>query len=71
MSFEWSETLPISTRRQTNQEPARASGIADAIAYGRTFLANPDLPERFRQDAPLNADNAKTWYSQGPEGYID
>ena len=47
------------------------AGIADAIAFGRTFLANPDLPDRFRTDAPLNNDNMKTWYSQGPEGYID
>ena len=47
------------------------SGIADAIAFGRTFIANPDLPERLRRDAPLNQDDAKTWYSQGPEGYVD
>ena len=47
------------------------SGVADAIAFGRTFLANPDLVERLRTDAPLNADNPRTWYSQGPEGYVD
>ncbi len=47
------------------------AGKADAIAFGRPFIANPDLPERFRQDAPLTADEMKTWYSQGPEGYID
>ncbi len=47
------------------------SGVADAIAFGRTFLANPDLPERLRTGAPLNQDDMKTWYSQGPEGYID
>ncbi|RZM32984.1 MAG: alkene reductase, partial [Sphingomonas sp.] len=46
-------------------------GVADAIAFGRTFLANPDLPERLRVDAPLNESNPRTWYSQGPEGYID
>ena len=44
---------------------------ADAIAFGRTFIANPDLPERFAKGAPLNKDEAKTWYSQGPEGYVD
>lgn len=44
---------------------------ADAIAFGRTFLANPDLVERFRAGAPLNPDAMETWYSQGPEGYID
>ncbi|HVF94829.1 MAG TPA: alkene reductase [Sphingomonas sp.] len=47
------------------------SGVADAIAFGRTFLANPDLPERLRRDAPLNPSNPRTWYSQGPEGYVD
>ena len=47
------------------------SGNADAIAFGRAFLANPDLPERLKHDAPLNPDNPKTWYSRGPEGYTD
>ncbi len=47
------------------------SGVADAIAFGRTFIGNPDLPERLRTGAPLAADNPKTWYSQGAEGYID
>ena len=44
---------------------------ADAIAFGRTFLANPDLPRRFAEGLPLTKDNMATWYSQGPEGYID
>ena len=47
------------------------AGHADAIAFGRTFLANPDLPARIRAGAPLNRDDAKTWYSRGPEGYVD
>ena len=47
------------------------AGEADAIAFGRTFLANPDLPARVAAGAPLNRDDQKTWYSQGPEGYID
>jgi N-ethylmaleimide reductase len=47
------------------------AGTADAIAFGRSFLANPDLPERIAQGLPLNLSDAKTWYSQGPEGYID
>ncbi len=46
-------------------------GEADAIAFGRTFLANPDLPERIRTGAPLTADVTSTWYSQGREGYTD
>ncbi|RKE47522.1 MULTISPECIES: alkene reductase [unclassified Sphingomonas] len=58
----------------TTVEEAQAeldSGNADAITFGRTFIANPDLPERLRTGAPLAQDDAKTWYSQGPEGYID
>jgi 2,4-dienoyl-CoA reductase-like NADH-dependent reductase (Old Yellow Enzyme family) len=47
------------------------AGTADAIAFGRTFLANPDLPRRFAENIPLNKDNPKTWYAQGPEGYVD
>lgn len=51
-------------------QAALAGGAADAITYGRKFLANPDLPYRFANDLPLNPDDQKTWYSQGPEGYI-
>jgi 2,4-dienoyl-CoA reductase-like NADH-dependent reductase (Old Yellow Enzyme family) len=51
-------------------QAALAAGAADAIAYGRKFLANPDLPYRFQQGIALNADDQKTWYSQGAEGYI-
>jgi N-ethylmaleimide reductase len=46
-------------------------GIADAISFGRPYLANPDLVERIRTGAPLNAWNVATFYSQGPEGYTD
>ena len=52
-------------------QAALDSGLADAIAFGRPFLANPDLPERLRRAAPLNPDVAATWYSRGPEGYLD
>lgn len=48
-----------------------ASGVADAIAWGRLFIANPDLVDRFRRGAPLNSDNPKTWYAPGAEGYTD
>jgi N-ethylmaleimide reductase len=44
---------------------------ADAIAFGRSFLANPDLPARFSKHATLNAPNSKTFYTPGPEGYTD
>ena len=48
-----------------------ASGKADAVAFGVPFIANPDLPERLRQDAPLNPANKETFYGSGPVGYID
>lgn len=46
-------------------------GMADLIAFGRKFLANPDLPERFRLRAPLNSDDPSTYYGGGAKGYID
>ncbi len=46
-------------------------GIADAISFGRTFIANPDLVTRIRDRAPLNPANPRTFYSQGAEGYTD
>ena len=46
-------------------------GEADAIAFGRPFLANPDLPARFAKRAPLNPPNPATFYTPGPEGYTD
>ena len=46
-------------------------GRADMIGFGRKFLANPDLPNRFRQHAHLNADDPATYYGGGPTGYID
>lgn len=48
-----------------------ASGLADAISFGRPFIGNPDLVERIRTGARWAADNPKTWYSPGPEGYTD
>ncbi|GAC1573262.1 MAG: alkene reductase [Sphingomicrobium sp.] len=46
-------------------------GIADAIAFGRPFISNPDLVERLRRGAPLAPADPQTFYSQGPEGYTD
>ena len=50
---------------------AVASGRADAIAFGRPFIANPDLVERLRADAPLAESEVRTWYAPGPKGYVD
>jgi 2,4-dienoyl-CoA reductase-like NADH-dependent reductase (Old Yellow Enzyme family) len=52
-------------------QAALDSGIADAITYGRPFISNPDLPRRFAENIPLAEGNFMTWYSQGPEGYVD
>ncbi len=46
-------------------------GVVDAIAFGRAFLANPDLVERIRAGAPLNPPDIATFYSPGPHGYTD
>ncbi len=48
-----------------------ADNVADAIAYGKLFLANPDLPKRFELNAELNEWDQSTFYSPGVEGYID
>ncbi|NJL87079.1 MAG: alkene reductase [Leptolyngbyaceae cyanobacterium SM1_1_3] len=48
-----------------------ADGQADLIAYGRLFIANPDLPERFKLDAPLNQYHRSTFYGGDEHGYID
>jgi N-ethylmaleimide reductase len=50
---------------------AIAHGAADAVAFGVAFIANPDLPERLRLDAPLNPAHPKTFYGPGAEGYTD
>jgi N-ethylmaleimide reductase len=50
---------------------AVASGRADAVAFGRLFIANPDLPERLRRDAPLNAYDRATFYGGAEAGYTD
>jgi N-ethylmaleimide reductase len=46
-------------------------GLADSIAFGRLYIANPDLPERFFFDAPLSEIDWLTVYASGPTGYID
>lgn len=55
----------------TEAEAAIAAGTVDAVAFGTAFLTNPDLPERIRRGAPLNAADPATFYSPGPAGYTD
>ena len=52
-------------------QDALAGGQADLIAFGRPFIANPDLGRRLREGAPLNELVRETLYSGGPEGYTD
>ena len=52
-------------------ESALTKKQADLIAFARPFLANPDLVERMRADAPLNAPDMATFYTPGPKGYTD
>jgi N-ethylmaleimide reductase len=52
-------------------EAALQSGKADLIAFGRGFLSNPDLVERFQHQLPLNALRPEFFYSAGAEGYTD
>jgi len=50
---------------------AIASGHADTVAYGVPFIANPDLVERFHEDAPLNEADSKSFYGGNEKGYTD
>ena len=57
---------------QETAEAAIRDGHADLISFGRPFLSNPDLVERFENDWPLNPPaETKVWYSAGAVGYTD
>jgi N-ethylmaleimide reductase len=65
---------PLVLNQEYNAERAAedlASGLADAISFGRPFISNPDLVARLASGAEWAPDNYKTWYSEGPEGYTD
>lgn len=47
------------------------AGKADAVAFGSTYIANPDLDVRFRRNAPLAAPDRATFYAPGPNGFAD
>lgn len=67
-------TKPLVLNQDYTREEAIetvATGVADAIAFGRPFLANPDLVRRLEDNLPQNKDDIRTWYSQGAEGYTD
>ncbi|AYD01636.1 alkene reductase [Neorhizobium sp. NCHU2750] len=52
-------------------EAAVASGYADAVAFGKPFIANPDLVERFKKGSALNEPDKNTFYGGGAKGYTD
>jgi N-ethylmaleimide reductase len=52
-------------------QAALADGRADAIAFGRPFIANPDLVARLRQGSALNTPDPSTFYTGGANGYVD
>ncbi len=52
-------------------EQVIAEGLADAVAFGQLFIANPDLVARFKVDAPLNKPDMATFYGGNEKGYID
>jgi 2,4-dienoyl-CoA reductase-like NADH-dependent reductase (Old Yellow Enzyme family) len=63
----------IANEKFTKQsaDAAIARGDCDAVAFGKAFIANPDLVERFRAGAALNEPKPETFYAHGPEGYVD
>jgi 2,4-dienoyl-CoA reductase-like NADH-dependent reductase (Old Yellow Enzyme family) len=66
-------TIPEAVHGFTKEsgEALVEQGRADAIVYGTKLLANPDLPERFRRNAPLNEPDQSTFYVPGKHGYVD
>ncbi|MDY6781281.1 MAG: alkene reductase [Cyanobacteriota bacterium] len=56
---------------QETANTALAEGNAELVSFGKLFLANPDLPKRFKLNAPLNEPDSRTFYGSGEEGYTD
>ncbi len=67
-------TVPLIVNTGFDKVKANAvleAGRADLVAFGVPYIANPDLVRRFRENAPLNKPDPKTFYGVGPEGYTD
>ena len=74
VAFAAGETIHTESSRKFTRDSAEAAiaaGEVDAVAFGTTFIANPDLPRRFALNAPLNAPRADKFYGGGAEGYTD
>jgi N-ethylmaleimide reductase len=63
--------LAVGGFTKASGEAALTTGRADLIVYGRLFISNPDLVERFRLDAPLNPWDVRTFYVGDDHGYTD
>jgi 2,4-dienoyl-CoA reductase-like NADH-dependent reductase (Old Yellow Enzyme family) len=63
--------VTIANEGFTLESAQAALGWADAVAFGKLFIANPDLPKRFAEGAALNAWDAATFYTGGQKGYTD
>jgi N-ethylmaleimide reductase len=66
--------MPIITNGGLDQqrgEARLAANLCDAVAYGKAWIANPDLVERFRHNGPFNEADAATFYQGGEQGYLD
>jgi 2,4-dienoyl-CoA reductase-like NADH-dependent reductase (Old Yellow Enzyme family) len=63
----------IANEKMTKEaaEQLLTKGEADAVAWGQWFIANPDLPERLKRNAPLNPGRPDKFYAPGAEGYTD
>ena len=57
------------TQAQANEKVSQ--GIVDAVAFGKSYISNPDLVKRFELNADLNKADSATFYGSGPEGYTD
>lgn len=67
-------TMPIIANGGLDQAKGEArleAGLCDAVAYGKAWIANPDLVERFARQAPLNEADMATFYQGGEKGYLD
>lgn len=65
---------PVIVNQDYNFESANRvleDGVADAVAFGRAFISNPDLVDRLKTQAPLSPWEADTFYGEGAKGYID
>lgn len=56
---------------KASAERALAEGRGDVVAFGKLFIANPDLPERFALDAPLNEPDRTSFFGGNAQGYVD